>query len=282
VQAARWLDRDDAIAQQGEFTEFAKRTRANLYFGVCPRSHAGEADDQSIEVVRCIWCDIDRTTVADSCRRWTAAGIPRPSIVVNSGSGVHGYWLFEQDLHSPEDRLRLAAMLPRFYDAFGGDHVQNLSRVMRLPGTLNYKDARNGRSPRPCTLCACAADSRYPWQAFSRWLEQSENVRPSRSPDESREVVFHVLSGQSPRRAAEVKELVGRLDRPSRDRSRRDFAIVCDLLRLGLSREEIWELVAGTSKFESAGRSYFDLTITNAERVVLVGQTDCSQLRAVT
>ena len=282
VQAARWLHRDEVISRHDEFTEFAERTRANLYFGVCPRSHTGDADDHSIETVRCVWCDIDRTTAADAYRRWTAAGIPPPSIVVCSGSGVHGYWLLEQDLTSPADRWRLAAMLPRFYDAFGGDHVQNLSRVMRLPGTLNYKDARNGRPPRPCTLCACDADLRYPLQAFSPWFDRSDKERPSRSTAASRKTVSQVLSDQPPCRAANVRDLLDRLERPAHDRSRRDFAIVCDLLRLGLSREEIWELVAGTSKFESAGRPYFDLTITSAERAVLGGRTDRTQLRRLT
>ena len=121
----------------------------------------------------------------------------------------------------------------------------------------------------------------YPLQAFSRWFDQFEEEWASRSPN-PRKIVSHVLSGQPPCRSAEVKELVGRLDRPSPDRSRRDFAIICDLLRLGLSRDEIWELVAGTSKFESAGRPYFDLTFTKAERSVFVDQTDSRQPRAVT
>jgi hypothetical protein len=73
--------------------------------------------------------------------------------------------------------------------------------------------------------------------------------------------------------------LVRRLERPSLDRSRRDFAIVCDLLRLGLAREEIWELVSDTSKFESGGRPYFDLTFTNAERSVRLGGTTSLRIR---
>jgi hypothetical protein len=53
---------------------------------------------------------------------------------------------------------------------------------------------------------------------------------------------------------AEATMLIRRLDRPCRDRSRRDFAILCDLLRLGLSRDEIWPLVSSLSKFESDGQ----------------------------
>ena len=173
-------------------------------------------------------------------------------------------------------------MLPRFYDDFGGDHVQNLSRVMRLPGTFNYKDARNGRPPQALHAVRVRRGLALPLAGVLSVVRPSRKERPSRSPAASRKAVSQVLSDQARCRPAEVKELVDRLDRPSRDRSRRDFAIVCNLLRLGLSRDEIWELVAGTSKFESAGRPYFDLTITNAERVVFVDQTDRSQLRAVT
>jgi hypothetical protein len=79
---------------------------------------------------------------------------------------------------------------------------------------------------------------------------------------------------------AEALELVSRLDSPTPDRSRRDFAIVCDLLRLGLAREAIRQLVSGRSKFESNGRSYFDVTISNAERTILLDGTAPSHSEA--
>jgi hypothetical protein len=67
-----------------------------------------------------------------------------------------------------------------------------------------------------------------------------------------------------------IAEILRNLDCPARDRSRRDFAVVCDLLRLRLGPEEIWPLVAGSSKFESNGRAYFDVTVANAQRCVLL------------
>ena len=277
VRAAEWLRPDEVIARHGDLTAFARRERANIYFGVCPRAQVGDADDRSIQTVRCIWCDVDHVTVEEVRRRWTEAGIPRPSIVVSSGSGVHAYWLLQQDLTSHAERSILGAMLPNFYRSFGGDHVQNLSRILRLPGTVNYKHARNGRRPLPCTLCACDPDLRYALDVFAPWMPKDESGTPPQ------------VAGPRPHPAvepetvhAEAAALISRLDRPCRDRSRRDFAIVCDLLRLGLSREEIWSLVSGTSKFESGGRPYFDLTVNNAERTVLVGQTDHPQVRAAT
>ena len=69
-------------------------------------------------------------------------------------------------------------------------------------------------------------------------------------------------------KSANIATLAARLDLPNHDRSRRDFAIVCGLLRLGLSAEEIWAIVVGKSKFETGGRAYFELTLANAEQAV--------------
>ena len=277
VRPARWLRRHDFVSHHGEMTDLAQHERANIYFGVCPRPKRGDAQDDCIKSVRCIWCDIDHVTAQEAEQRWTDAGVPSPSILVRSGSGIHGYWLLDRDLRTPDERSQFAALLPHFYRSFGGDHVQNLSRVLRPPGTMNFKDARSGRTPVPCTLLACDATLRYPWRAFSPWMDLAGRERPSDSSSYSLNLADgssrdEVLAGR-----AEAMELVSRLDRPSPDRSRRDFAIVCDLLRLGLAREEIWELVAGTSKFESNGRSYFDVTFANAERSLLLDGTAPSQ-----
>ena len=282
VRAAQWLQRDALVSQHREMTGFARRERANVYFGVCPRPRSGDAQDDRIQTVRCLWCDIDNVTAEEAFDRWSREAVPSPSIIVSSGSGIHGYWLLQRDLRSREERALVAAMLPHFYRSFGGDHVQNISRVMRAPGTLNYKDARNGRPPLPCTLYACDAALRYPLQAFSRWMDLA-NSEPltntsRRSPNSSDAAPREEgLNGHT-----EAMELVSRLDRHSTDRSRRDFAIVCDLLRLGLAKEEIWELVSGRSKFESNGRSYYEVTIANAERRVLLDGTAPSQPRLPT
>lgn len=282
VRSAEWLRPQDFLSQHTELTSFAKKSRANIYCGVCPRDRDGDSHDDSIETVRCVWCDVDQVTAEEAEKRWRDADVPRPSLVVGSGSGIHAYWLLERDLQTAEDRHRFAAMLPHFYRSFGGDHVQNLSRILRPPGTMNFKDARNGRPPLPCTLLACNAKLRHPLQAFSPWIRQAEakvcsktSSRSSGLPDAASRAA--PLNGN-----AEVMELVSRLDRPSSDRSRRDFAIVCDLLRLGLAGEEIWELVRHSSKFESNGRNYFDHTITNAERRVRLDSTLVRGLEAST
>ena len=87
VRAAQWLHRADVIATHAGLTAFAKRMRANVYFGVCPRPRHGDADDGSIKTVRCVWCDIDEVCLDEARKRWTDAGIPQPSIVVEQRFG---------------------------------------------------------------------------------------------------------------------------------------------------------------------------------------------------
>ena len=280
VRPARWLRRRDVVSVHGDLTEFARRTRANVYFGVCPRSKEGDGNDRSVNTVRCVWCDIDNATADESQDRWKAGGIPRPSVIVISGSGIHGYWLLEHDLTSAEERSTFALMLRCFYRTIQGDHVQNLSRVLRPPGTVNYKDAGNGRRPLPCRLYACDPELRYPLETFSLWFKQAHEELLKTQSGGSFQQSAEPLANDASSDHADVATLIGQLDKPARDRSRRDFAIVCDLLRLGLAKEQIWSLVSSSSKFESNGRPYFDLTITNAASTVLLEETTRGQLRA--
>jgi len=73
--------------------ESAAAERANLYFGVCPRPRKGCERAWHIRTIRALWADIDHCTPDEALQRCEKAGLPRPSIVVNSGHGVHLYWL---------------------------------------------------------------------------------------------------------------------------------------------------------------------------------------------
>ena len=283
VRAAEWFRREELVLHHRAIADLARRERANVYFGVCPRQNKGDSQDNCIETVRCLWCDVDNISAAEAFERWNKARIPRPSIVVSSGSGIHGYWLLDRSVWSSQGRALITAMLPHFYRSFGGDHVQNLSRILRPPGTVNCKDARNGRPPQPCTLLRCQPEIRYPLGAFSRWIELAEpEERQSRMPPGCAKSPTKASARRILATNAEATVLIQQLGKPSRDRSRRDFAVVCDLLRLGLTKEEIRPLVCGRSKFESNGWPYFDLTIANAERRMLVDQSRVGRLESST
>ena len=77
VRPAEWLRTRTFLSQHPAITDFAKRERANVYFGVCPRPKKGDSQDDHVQTVRCLWCDIDDVTAEDALKRWNKASVPR-------------------------------------------------------------------------------------------------------------------------------------------------------------------------------------------------------------
>ena len=139
-----------------------------------------------------------------------------PSIVVRSGHGVHLYWLLLDaylidDVPNPEPVFRrftnrkperylladgeeITESDPRFkrclsrkahavqdvlagiVERVGGDKTTDLARILRLPGTLNRKNERNGQSPVPCELAECHSDRRYDFALFETILKKKNKT----------------------------------------------------------------------------------------------------------
>ena len=179
-----------------------------------------------IRTVRVLWADLDRCSVAEAKERCARAGLPEPSIIVVSGHGVHLYWLLTaayliDDASDPlrierefvevggkkrmrpyfvvdgEKVYRMPGLSPKgqlvkdavagIAAALGADHTIDLSRLLRIPGTLNRKDQRNGKEPVPCTVAACEPERRYPFEMFLPFADQAKEAphaktRRPRSP----------------------------------------------------------------------------------------------------
>ena len=69
-------------------------------------------------------------------------------------------------------------------------------------------------------------------------------------------------------RPQRVRSLVSRLNRRRTDRSKRDYAIVCELIRMGFRETDIWSLVHEKSKFATDGWRYFVTTFRSASREI--------------
>lgn len=126
----------------------------NLHIGANPRREHGQRGDDAVPLARCLFADFDDTTIeqADDARK--AVGMPRPSMTVNSGHGVHVYWRLAAPIDPQawrEWQKDLAALM-------GSDPaVCNPERVMRLPGFLNRK-----REPAvPCCIVECDLSRTY-------------------------------------------------------------------------------------------------------------------------
>ncbi len=77
--------------------------------------------------------------------------IPRPTFVVSSGGGIQAFWELEEpvaingDLDTCEEMERYNLQLGQ---ELGGDHCQNLDRIMRWVGTLNVPNRKKSNDGR--------------------------------------------------------------------------------------------------------------------------------------
>jgi hypothetical protein len=293
-----------------ELLRAADRERLNLFFGVCPRvGDKGKFDlAWQIRTVRALWTDIDHVTVDEARNRVEKSGLPAPSILVNSGNGVHLYWLLDKphqlddagdpppveiewlqsrdgrkkprkyiiengdkvylDQHHHVARLSRKAeliqdVLAGVAKAVGGDHTTDLSRLLRIPGTLNRKDQRSGREPTPTALVEFDDNRKYPLATFE--------VLKSPSPETTRAKKIAAMPLPQARRISRSKadklaELIAASGiAEAGARSEADFAVCCFAIRNGIAKEGVWSQVESVGKFAEQGRRYFDLTWANAE-----------------
>lgn len=138
----------------------------DIYFGVglSPKSFGARrrCRPEQVAALTCLWADIDiahdvhakeKLPPDDYSAREVLSKLgPAPSILVQSGHGLQAYWLFKEPwlLVDGDERRKAIALCQRWAVAcrlsaqdlgFDVDSVGDLSRVMRVPGTLNNKAA---------------------------------------------------------------------------------------------------------------------------------------------
>lgn len=110
----------------------------------------------------------------------------KPSMVVNTGNGVHCYWLLKSPWRFPDDADEKARAQKYLQDlqytvrekarerGFTFDSTFDITRVLRVPGTLNH---RNPQNPKPVTLLYCDDACRYAPEDFDGYLLESPSAQ---------------------------------------------------------------------------------------------------------
>jgi hypothetical protein len=139
--------------------------KGDVYFGlgISPKDYGRARRCRTDQVcgIAGLWADIDLAGPNHKSSnlpkdatdlKLALADIPRPSIVVASGGGVHCYWLFDKAWYFADgsnDRERASVMETALVHAIRAncakhgwklDGVQDLARVLRVPGTFNGKN----------------------------------------------------------------------------------------------------------------------------------------------
>jgi hypothetical protein len=152
--SGRWDD--SRTFPPGSWREIEDWVRArilsrNIYFSAnepIPGARDGKLAKEDIAFVRCLYADVDAAkdatvdVLADQSRldhlvRKSIAGAWPATLTVHTGNGRQFLWRLHDKLSADEHRPLAEAQGRAIAHALGGDNVQNIDRILRLPGTLN-------------------------------------------------------------------------------------------------------------------------------------------------
>lgn len=207
-----WLEKDgEKITMSFDVTQSAQRQAMaitavqksdegyNVFFGVSltnkPFPKNRRAGFKDINLQLGIWIDIDvigGTHIGDKYPPSNEVAISflplRPTIIVNSGYGIHAYYLFSKVLVIGEhNRDEATARNRKFIEIVRNnagtykeavDSVQDLSRILRMPGTFNYKV--EGDKPPICWILQ-DNDVKYNLVELDEFIDS--NYKPTPEPE---------------------------------------------------------------------------------------------------
>lgn len=142
----------------------------NIWFGVYARGDKRNGKAAGCTSTAALWLDFDNMNLQEVRARLEVAGLPPGSIYVNSGGGVHAYWLLTRPA-----KENVTPILKAMAAATGADiRAAEKARVMRLPETFNVKY-------NPARLCGVieAAGHRYELELFKELLNVKLNAEPN-------------------------------------------------------------------------------------------------------
>lgn len=228
----QWWESDRQAAVDLALGESDKGWEA--YFGVLPRiERAGGSEAISAETT-VLWADLDAKLVGSkqlALQRLTRAYVS-PSVVVDSGHGYHAYW--KLDAPVPWHMAYLA--MRGIAQDLRGDHVYDMARILRIPGTMNWKDPDY---PMPVRAIVFDTTNVRRFRDFHCWSEEGfESIEPP----PSRLVGYRVVRSE----AGWLEDLI-RDGAPQGQRSEQAFKVMCELARRGFNDGEI------LATFESGG-----------------------------
>jgi hypothetical protein len=158
-----------------------KSRQCDVYYGLglVGGSPKGRGAFDDIAAIGALWADIDlaspvHTTSAlpetiDDVDKILASLPLKPSTIVKSGYGVHVYWLLNEPFifANNDDRQKAATLAKGWHGMVCAEssklgwslpNLGDITRILRVPGTWNYKIADK---PRPVEILFCDHAVRY-------------------------------------------------------------------------------------------------------------------------
>jgi hypothetical protein len=114
----------------------------DTYFGVLPRVRKSGTANDCVDETTLLWADVDAKHFTTDLKEGKRIALEKvgalmhtPQVLVDSGGGTHAYWLLAEPI--PYERGR--SIMRDIARLVGGDAVHDKPRVLRVPGTFNWK-----------------------------------------------------------------------------------------------------------------------------------------------
>lgn len=202
----------------------------NVYFGVHPvtaiptTTKDGEPAQpeqvrsriECIAAINCLFAEFDVKDFGGDWRKLQAHidGLPiPPSVIIFSGGGFHCYWLLREPLIIDSESTReFAKHLQADWVSFVGsdDGAKDIARVLRVPGTRNYKPAYAPNFPR-VSFVKADFDLLYELTDFDDLLTDAERPQPKPTAAAQRPTGDKIANGQ---RNSTLTSMAGSMRRP--------------------------------------------------------------------
>jgi len=176
-QAKKFWTPAKSLIQQAEQLQKFNAKGFNIYAGPNPRREKGQSGDEAVKLCRCLFADFDDvigSAVISSADIVSAQieekQLPKPTLLINSGHGIHVYWRLTKPLESDKWR-QLQQRLNLTIDS--DPAIKNPERLMRLPGFKNVK-----AEPVDCSIISAEPGQVYDLADIVKHLAKLPKPKP--------------------------------------------------------------------------------------------------------
>lgn len=226
-----------------------------------------KATKEDVVSVSHLWVDLDpekgddwakaRNELLLSLTERLPEGVPRPTMIIDSGNGYWAFWRLEEPVEIPaygeagheETIADVEAannwLAKQSWAGSPGDSCFNIDRIFRAPGTINWPTKTKvaaGYQPRQATYLENRSDPTlvYRLDDFGRLVVEKKGPKKSKVNYTDEDVTPVTLDEIEERTTADIRGLVeGGPNETKPDRSKYVWAIACRMAEAGFTEAQI-------------------------------------------
>lgn len=207
----------------------------NVYFGVATRK-SKPGTEENVYNVPGLWVDIDPKHATYEKAMQVVTQLPTPpSYTISSGNGIHAYFRFNEPfvVNDAKDLKFIKELSTKLHIYTNADHTHDLSRMLRVPNSLNVKDLENIQM---CSVIE-STNATYSLDSFS-YLKDVEIIAKANELEKVKIADFSSINLDELNINSYMKKLI--IEGVSKgERSEKIFGVVCSLLEAKHTPEEI-------------------------------------------